>query len=169
MLRIIFVGLLLFGSAVFAAASKPPDVVFKSLSAEPLSKTESVKFSDLKGKVVLVDFWASWCEPCQEALPHYNKLYGKYKKDGLVILGINEDDDAKERDTFLKAHAVDFPVFNDKDKQMAKDFKVVALPMLFVFDKNLKPVVLYRGFDDKKPQVLEKRIKELLYTSTSSK
>ncbi len=152
---------LLLCSSLSLAASNPPKVEFKALSAEPISKN-SVKFSDLKGKVVIVDFWASWCEPCKEALPHYNKLYQKYKDQGVVFLGINEDDDSKERDAFLKDHSVSFPVLFDKDKKMAKEFQVVALPTLFVFDKNLKPVTLYRGFDEKKPQVLEKGIQDLL-------
>ncbi|WP_415063809.1 TlpA disulfide reductase family protein [Bdellovibrio sp.] len=140
----------------------PPNVEFKSFSAEALSKGSALKFDDLKGKVVLMDFWASWCEPCKEALPHYNKLYKKYKDQGLVVIGINEDDDLKERDDFLKAHPVEFSMFYDKSKQMAKDFKVQALPSLFVFDKKLKPVSLYRGFSEDKPQALEKQIQELL-------
>ncbi|MDG0816357.1 TlpA disulfide reductase family protein [Bdellovibrio svalbardensis] len=159
MLRFVFC-LLLCSSTSFAA-SNPPKVEFKAITAEPLSKN-SLTFVDLKGKVVIVDFWASWCEPCKEALPHYNKLYEKYKNQGVVFIGINEDDDLKERDAFLKAHPISFPVFFDKEKQMAKDFQVVALPTLFVFDKKLKPVILYRGFDDKKPQVLEKGIQDLL-------
>lgn len=153
----------LFVTSFSYAASNPPKVEFKSLSSvEALSPSaKSVKFSDLKGKVVVVDFWASWCAPCKEAIPHYNQLAKKYK-DKVIFLGVNEDDDSKERDTFMKKQDISFAIFSDKDKQMAKDFQVVALPTLFVFDKNLKPVTMYRGFDDKKPQVLEKVIQELL-------
>lgn len=148
--------------SVFSKNTTPPNVEFKNLSAEALSKGSKLQFGDLKGKVVLMDFWASWCEPCKEALPHYNKLYKKYKDQGLIVIGINEDDDIKERDDFLKTHPVEFAMFYDKSKQMAKDFKVQALPSLFVFDKKLKPVALYRGFSDDKPQALEKQIQELL-------
>ncbi|HEX7672544.1 MAG TPA: TlpA disulfide reductase family protein [Bdellovibrio sp.] len=154
---------LLFITSLSHAASNPPKFEFKSLSsAEALSPSaKSVRFSDLKGKVVIVDFWASWCAPCKEAIPHYNRLATKYK-DKVVFLGINEDDDSKERDAFMKMQEISFAVFSDKEKQMAKDFQVAALPTLFVFDKNLKPVTMYRGFNDKKPQVLEKTIQELL-------
>src|SRR5438445_4347059 len=126
MLRFTFLFLLL--SSFAFAASNSPKVEFKSIAAESLSG--SVKFSELKGKVVIVDFWASWCEPCKEALPQYNKLYKKYKDQGVVFLGINEDDDMKERDAFLKAHPDSFPVYFNNDKQMAKDFKVLELPTL---------------------------------------
>ncbi|HWU42028.1 MAG TPA: TlpA disulfide reductase family protein, partial [Bdellovibrio sp.] len=138
------------------------DIQFKEITAEPLNKTSALKMEDLKGKVVLVDFWASWCEPCKEALPHYEKLYQKYKGKGLVILGINEDDDMKDRDAFLKAHPLSFPVFFDKEKKMANAFGVAALPTLFVFDKNLKATDLFRGFDEKKTASLEKKISTLL-------
>lgn len=159
--KFLFSVLLVIG-AVTRAASNPPTLEFKSIPASALGSSAKPKIEDLKGKVVVVDFWASWCAPCKEALPHYNKLYEKYKDQGVVFIGVNEDDDIKERDAYLKNEKILFTVLADLDKQMAKDFQVVALPTLFVFDKKLKPVTLYRGFDDKKPQVLEEKIKELL-------
>lgn len=162
MRALIFVFLVSFMSTTWAQKANPLDVDFKTLPGELVQGPKVSKIDDLKGKVVLVDFWAAWCEPCKEALPHYNRLYKKYKDKGLVIIGINEDDDLKERDAFLKMHPLEFPIYFDKSKQMVKDFKVQALPSLFVFDKNLKPVALYRGFSDDKPQALEKKIQELL-------
>lgn len=135
---------------------------FHRLPAIHLNKHLIADVASLKGHVVLVDFWASWCEPCKAALPHYNKLYGKYREQGLIILGINEDDDIKERDAFLKKVPLDFPLYFDKDKALVKDFDVKALPTLFVFDKNTKPVSFYRGFDEKDTHTLEKQIQRLL-------
>ncbi len=142
-------------------AQSVPQVNFKTFDADHVQGAK-LSHSDLKGKVVLVDFWAAWCDPCKEALPHYNKLYNKYKDKGLVVIGLNEDDDAKERDGFLKTHPLDFSIYHDKSKKMVKDFQVQALPSLFVFDKNLKPVALFRGFNADKPQALEKKVRELL-------
>lgn len=160
MLRVLFCLFLLPFSAF--AKDAPLDIEFKTLPTELIQNEKIAKLEDLKGRVVLIDFWASWCEPCKQALPHYNKLYKKFKGQGLIILGINEDDDTKERDAFLKTQSLEFPLYFDKDKKLIKDFKVQALPSLFVFDKNLKPVALFRGFDESKPQALEKKIQELL-------
>lgn len=135
---------------------------FHRLPSLHLNKHSVQSVSALKGKVVLVDFWASWCSPCKAALPHYNGLYNKYRDQGLVVLGINEDDDTLERDAFLKTVQIDFPLFYDKDKVLVKDFDVKALPTLYVFDRKTKPVAFYRGFDEKDPQVLEKLIQRLL-------
>lgn len=147
---------------VAGAKESPSSVEFKRLPPQHLNKSDIKDISNLKGKVVLVDFWAAWCEPCKEALPHYNDLYRKYKPQGLVVLGINEDDDHAERDAFLKTVTLDFPLFYDKNKMLLGDFKVQALPTLYVFDRNLKPVVFYRGFDKKTTQALDKKIQELL-------
>lgn len=144
------------------AAGPELNVTFQSLPNESLTSAKIEKFSDLKGKVVLVDFWAAWCEPCKEALPHYNKLYKKYKDQGVIFIGINEDDDAKERDAFLKINSPDFPMYADSSKQMLRDFKVQAIPSLFVFDRNQKAVALYRGYSADKLKSLEKKIQELL-------
>lgn len=124
----------------------------------------TLKMEDLKNKVVLVDFWASWCEPCKEALPIYNKLYQKHKTAGLIIIGVNEDDEPKDRDAFLKAHPVSFPMFHDTDGKWAKELQIQALPTLYVFGKDKKAIKFYRGFngDSKKMAELEKLIQQEL-------
>ncbi|CAE80042.1 TlpA disulfide reductase family protein [Bdellovibrio bacteriovorus] len=144
------------------AKEMPSTAVFKRLPTVTLGKSDIKTLKDLQGKVVLVDFWASWCEPCKAALPHYNSLYKKYRSQGLVVIGVNEDEDLAERDAFLKTVKLDFPLFHDQGRLVLEDFKVLALPTLYVFDKKLKPVVFYRGYDEKNSQALEKKIQELL-------
>ncbi|WP_413942760.1 TlpA disulfide reductase family protein [Bdellovibrio sp. HCB-162] len=161
-MRALLLALVVFTSLNVFAQKAPVGVEFKALPSDLIQGSKISNLNELKGKVVLIDFWASWCEPCKEALPHYNRLYKKYKDKGLVVIAINEDDDLKERDAFLKSHPLEFTIYFDKTKSMVKDFKVQALPSLFVIDKNLKPVALFRGFSEDKPQVLEKKIQELL-------
>lgn len=153
--------ILFFASSVFAK-EMPSTAEFKRLPTVALNKSDIKALKDLQGKVVLVDFWASWCEPCKAALPHYNSLYKKYRNQGLVVIGVNEDEDLTERDAFLKTVKLDFPLFYDQGRVVLEDFKVLALPTLYVFDKKLKPVVFYRGYDEKNSQALEKKIQELL-------
>lgn len=159
--RLFFISLF-FPVAALTATPTSFDVDFKKITATPLSPTKGIAFEKLKGKVVLVDFWASWCTPCKEALPHYNRLYKAYKDKGLVVIAVNEDDDLKERDAFLKGQRFDFYIYQDHDRKMLGEFKVQALPTLYVFDKNLKPVTFYRGFGPGKPELLEKTIQDLL-------
>ncbi|MFV8257815.1 TlpA family protein disulfide reductase [Bdellovibrio bacteriovorus] len=154
--------LILFLAASAFAKEMPSTAEFKRLPTVSLNKSDIKNLEDLQGKVVLVDFWASWCEPCKAALPHYNSLYKKYRNQGLVVLGVNEDEEAAERDAFLKTVKLDFPLFHDQGRLVLEDFKVLALPTLYVFDKKLKPVVFYRGYDEKNSQALEKKIQELL-------
>lgn len=150
-----------FMCSLASAETSLPTVDFKALPGEHLQGSK-LNYSELKGNVVLVDFWAAWCEPCKEALPHYNKIFKKYKDQGLIVIGMNEDDDKKERETFLKSHTLDFPIYHDTAKQMIKSFNVQALPSLFVFDRSMKLVALYRGFKPEKTESLEKKIQELL-------
>ncbi len=89
-----------FSSVVFAKET-PTAVEFKNLPLESF-QNQKVSYTDLKGKVIIIDFWTSWCTPCKEALPHYNQLFNKFKNKGLIVLGINEDEDIAERDAFLK-------------------------------------------------------------------
>lgn len=145
-----------------AATTPPANIELKSLPTKHIQGPKLKGLADLKGKVVLIDFWASWCEPCKEALPIYNNLYKKYKDQGLIIIGINEDSEEKDRDAFLKTTPLDFPMYQDEKTQWVTLFKIQALPTLFVFDKNLKPISMYRGFNPDKATTLENQIKDLL-------
>lgn len=143
-------------------ASEMPPINFNSLPAESLTPGQVLRMDDLRGKVVLVDFWASWCEPCKEALPHYTQLLKKYTSQKLIVIGINADEDLKERDAYLKKHGAPFPMYADLDKKFLKDFNVQAIPTLFIFDKNLKLVKIIRGFSDKKLAQLNTLIRDLM-------
>jgi thiol-disulfide isomerase/thioredoxin len=161
MLRAFALLLSFFLSISAIAAETPNKLSFTTLPGESINE-HKIRFEDLKGKVVLIDFWATWCEPCKEALPHYSALYKKYKKQGLVVLAVNEDDNITERDAYLKKAPYPFPVFADPEKKFLNAFDVAAIPTVFVFDKNTKPVTFIRGFDAKKAQALEKTVQDLL-------
>lgn len=114
----------------------------------------SAKFDSklIKGKVVIVDFWASWCEPCKVELPALNKLYLKYKDKGLVVVGVNVDDDPKDAKAFLAGTPVEFPLVFDKGKKMAESIGVEKMPTSFILSKA-KIVKMHEAFhsgDDKK-------------------
>lgn len=148
--------------SLFAAQSLAQDLNLKSFPREALTNERILNIDELKGKIVVVDFWAAWCDPCKEALPHYNKLYQKYKDQGVVFIGLNEDDDEKLRDEFLKNNSITFPIYSDPGQKTVKEYKVQAIPTLFIFDRNHKQVGLFRGFTDKKLKQIEQKIQDLL-------
>ncbi len=100
---------------------------------------KTVTLNNFKGKVVLLDFWASWCKPCREQNPHLIKVYEKYKAKGFEILSVSLDED---KDKWLKAIAEDkltwTQVVGDKggESKIAKDYKVFALPSTIVIDRE---------------------------------
>jgi len=90
--------------------------------------------ASLKGKVVVVDFWASWCGPCQKTFPLMEELHHRYGKRGLVILAVNEDKSRAAMEEFLKEHPVTFAVVRDAKRKLAAEIKVPALPTSYVLD-----------------------------------
>lgn len=136
-------------------------IKFEGVSIAAVTPGAPQKLEEFKDKIVVIDFWASWCEPCKQALPHYNKLYKTYKNKNVIFLGINEDNDIKDRDQALKELALDFPIYQDKEQDFAQRFQVVALPSLYVLNRKHEVVALYRGFDKSKAGELEKLLVDL--------
>lgn len=161
-MRLMTLVLPLFLISLNAVSVKAQDLNLKSFPREALTKERIANIEDLKGKIVIVDFWAAWCEPCKEALPHYNKLYQKYKDQGVIFIGINEDDDDNLRAAYLKNNIITFPMYSDPGQKIAKEYKVQAIPTLFIFDKKQKQVSMFRGFTDNKLKQLEKQIQDML-------
>jgi thiol-disulfide isomerase/thioredoxin len=116
---------------------------------------KTVRLSDLKGKVVVLDFWASWCQPCMRALPETEALYKKWKSRGVVVYGINIEGDAGKAAEAAQSLGLTLPVLmaqaNDKgefnfDARQMEDYGVHAVPALFTIDK--KGVVQRHGSID---------------------
>ncbi len=140
-----------------APASGPaPDFTAKTTAGQ------NVKLSELKGKVVLVNFWASWCGPCRQEMPILDALATANKDAGLVVLGVNQDEEASERDAFLKESPVTFPILDDSKHTIAQAFKSSTQPSSFFIDRTGKIVHVHEGFKAGDDAAYAKTVKELL-------
>ena len=119
-----------------------------------------VKLSDFKGKAVLIDFWATWCPPCREAIPGIEKLHKNYGGKGLVVLSISLDEgDWDSVKSFATEHGITYLVLKGTE-DVASQFQVRTIPMLVIINKEGKIVKRYLGMGD--DNELEKDIKTVL-------
>jgi peroxiredoxin len=100
---------------------------------------KSWHFRDLQGKVVLVNFWATWCPPCRKEMPDLQALYDKYKDQGLVILAISDEDSAKVV-PFIADRKITYPILLDPGRKVNDEFVVQGIPKSFVYDREGKMV-----------------------------
>jgi thiol-disulfide isomerase/thioredoxin len=115
-----------------------------------------------KGKVVLVDFWASWCSPCLQSFPWMNELEQRHSKDGFVVLAVNMDQDRALADAFLKKTVVGFRIEYDPQGTIAQKFDVQAMPTSFLIDRSGKLRASHKGFREKQRAEREAEIQQLL-------
>jgi peroxiredoxin len=120
---------------------------------------KSVSLADFKGKVVILDFWATWCPPCKREIPDFIKLQSEYGSKGVQIVGIALDQPNKVN-AFVKENGMNYPVLMGTNEVAASYGGVEAIPTTFVIDKNGKIVTKYEGFRPK--ETFESQIKKLL-------
>jgi cytochrome c biogenesis protein CcmG/thiol:disulfide interchange protein DsbE len=96
---------------------------------------KDLKLGDLKGKVVVLDFWGTWCPPCRAAMPHLKELYKEHKDDGLVIIGVHTTNGADEMEAFVKKEKLPWPVAADVDEKTVKAFRVDSFPDYYLIDR----------------------------------
>jgi len=112
-------------------------------------------------KVVLVDFWATWCEPCKMSFPHYEALAKKYDGD-LVIVGISEDDDPSGIKEFANETGATFTLAWDANKSVAGGYHPDSMPTSYIIDKNKLVRYVHGGFRPGDEKVVEQQVKELM-------
>ncbi|MCK6613905.1 MAG: TlpA family protein disulfide reductase [Ignavibacteriaceae bacterium] len=139
--------------AVQLKGKKAPDFSLKDLNGKV------VKLSDFKNKIVIIDFWATWCGPCRKGIPDLVSLQKTYGKD-VVIIGITVDDDLAEVPPFAQKYGINYPVLY-ADRKVIKDYGGIdAIPTSFIVDKKGNIVDKHVGLIPKSEY--EKKIKELM-------
>lgn len=121
-------------------ADSAPDFVLKSATGN------NVRLSELKGRVVMLNFWATWCGPCAEEIPHLNELHESLDPYDFELLGINLDEDQSKAKHLANKLKVNFPVLFDKDKDVSKSFDIKAMPTTIIIDRAGKIRHVNRGF-----------------------
>ena len=136
-------------SCLLAAAFYPTFAALKTGDALPDLNSfglEGKVPDSLRDKVVIVDFWASWCGPCKESFPAMNQLQKTYADKGVVIIAVNEDESKSDMDDFLKDNPATFNVVRDAKQKLVAVAGVEAMPSSFVFDGSGKVRFMHTGF-----------------------
>jgi thiol-disulfide isomerase/thioredoxin len=121
-----------------------------------------LKLSSLRGKVVLVDFWASWCEPCKKELPLLDKLATKLRARGIEIVTVNIDDDASKADSFLNDKGIrGLTVVRDDDKKIVGAWEPPKMPSSFIVDRGGVVRAVNAGFEDGDERKIEQQLLSL--------
>ena len=121
----------------------------------------------LDGKVVYVDFWASWCVPCRQSFPWMQTIYDKYHSEGLEIIAVNVDKDHAAAMKFLGEHKAGFPILFDSTGSLAKLHELEAMPTSLIYDRDGHLVQRNQGFRQAEAEGVERTLQTLLKQEVS--
>lgn len=131
-----------------------------------LRAEESLELSEYRGKVVLLDFWASWCVPCRRSFPWMNRMQQKYGESGLIIIGVNMDAEPGAAQAFLDEYPAEFKIISDPNGDLAREYDVIAMPSSYVIGRDGELVTRHLGFKVRNQDEYESILLETLRTGT---
>lgn len=123
---------------------------------------QTVTLSMFRGKVVLVDFWASWCVPCRASFPFYQNLYNKFASGGLIIVAVNGEDDVNAAQKFLQTYKPTFMVVRDEGNALAKEFEPPKMPTSYLIDRSGNIVYVHPAFVSGDESAIEAKVRAAL-------
>jgi thiol-disulfide isomerase/thioredoxin len=154
-----FAALALAGGGAAASVTPSagaPDFTLPSLTGPNL------RLQEQRGRVVMVNFWATWCGPCRVEMPHLAKLYEKYRASGFVLLAVNIDEDPRKAAGLAKQMGMTFPVLLDTEKRVSRLYDLSTMPSTVLIDRDGRVRYVHRGYRDGYELTYDKQIRELL-------
>jgi len=143
-------------SAMASDAGQAPDFTLTDRDGEIVS------LSALRGKVVLINFWATWCGPCRTEMPLLEALYKRYESLGFELLGVNVEENSRDADTFLRDSPVTFPILYDPKNQVSQLFDVAAMPSTVLVDREGNVRFLHHGYQEGYENTYQDQIRALI-------
>ncbi|MBB3060599.1 TlpA family protein disulfide reductase [Microbulbifer rhizosphaerae] len=156
MIRLLTTILLALSTQLAAAAEPSPDFTLAS------NKGDNLRLAEQRGKVIMLNFWASWCGPCRQEMPLLDELNARYEAAGFQVWGVNVDSKRADAEQMLGKIPVEFPVLFDSKGEVSKLFGVDAMPSSVFIDRDGKIRHVHRGFRDGDEAAYKKVIKELI-------
>jgi cytochrome c biogenesis protein CcmG/thiol:disulfide interchange protein DsbE len=155
--RLLFTTLISFSFIVPTAASAE-----QAPSFELRTDGTDVKLSDYRGKVVYLDFWASWCDPCRRSFPWMNQLQSLYGADGFAVVAINLDESPQEANKFLQQVPASFDIAYDPSGKTADAYGLRAMPSSYLIDRNGQLIHSSLGYRAAEKRIIEDKIRKLM-------
>ncbi|HKS54818.1 MAG TPA: TlpA disulfide reductase family protein [Steroidobacteraceae bacterium] len=136
-----------------------------SLTAAAADTADALDLTRFRGKIVLLDFWASWCEPCRHSFPWLNAMQAKYADRGLVVIGVNVDADRADADRFLHDVPGSFQIIYDPAGVLASRFDLPGMPVSYIIGRNGEVIGHHIGFRTGLSDDREAELRKLLETA----
>ena len=133
-----------------------PNFTLKSL------KGENIKLSEHRGEVIMLNFWATWCDKCKEGMPVLNDMYLKYRDKGFTLLSINTDKELKNVNKWLRGMRIAFPILFDEIHDASKKYEVDSMPATYILDRDGHLRYIHNGFPDGYQDEFQKQVRELM-------
>ncbi len=146
----------LFGFAAMAQAEKAPDFTLKSDTGD------NVRLEEQRGKVVMINFWASWCAPCRKEMPLLEELHDRYEQAGFTLFGVNVEQNPDAAQKFLDDVGVTFPILYDPESTASRAYQVSAMPTTVMVDRDGEVRYVNRGYKEGDEAKYRDQIRELI-------
>jgi thiol-disulfide isomerase/thioredoxin len=154
--------LILSALALSAGSVSAQEVGSRAPAFDLATSAKPVRLADLKGQVVYLDFWASWCAPCKQSFPFMSEMQAKYGARGFTVIGVNVDQKREDADKFLASTPAKFTVGYDTSGKVAEVYQPKGMPTSYLIGADGKVRAVHVGFKDSQREQIEREIQSAL-------